>query len=439
MINNNFSGSFHSGGQPTNGPTMQGIPMPNSGFSLSPVPGQLIQQYLAINENIQQLSVFVPQHQQQVQVVNQLQQQINQQNTHLQSLSLAVQKEKKDVDKVHKPSIGNFFSKALDKHGFEKKVEKEEKEYQDAVNREQQARTHLGNLQNQMSQAQLTLSSLLGKVQLMDQKKRELEATINQILIAARLPLNHIIPQTEQNLGIQQSRRNQIVTYLNQYKTALSSLQSAYTLLQSCYERLSEAKGYATADLFMRGGMANMYVDAMKYEHLNNANADAKKAKMFIAEALRICPVLSSQPLFVAKVTNGDFVFDVMFDNFIADYIVHEKIRKSKEAMGESIRCLGNTLGWMTGTCIPQMERDLQQADQMVMSLSTTLQQERLRIVYQCMDQHKMTQSQTPQISLGIPPPNTTAYTMTTTMVDLPLAPSLSDAVSYDHPTNPHL
>ncbi|KAF0978439.1 hypothetical protein FDP41_002259 [Naegleria fowleri] len=384
--------------------TAYGMPIPSgSGFALSPIPNPLVDQYISIEDSMNQLSVFVPQYHSQTLVVHSLQEQVNQQRQVLQSVSSQVLKEKKSVEKLYQPSISNFFSKALDKHGFEKKIEKEQLEYKALLEKEHQAKYQLEQLEAQLMQAQSIQTSLHQHVQSYETKKRELESCIDRMMIAANLPPHHIIPQTQQELFMNQNKKQQIVCYLSQYKAGLTNLQQAYSLLQSCYQRLSEAKNLATADLFMNGGIANMYVDSMKYENLNRANDDAKKAKMFIAEAVRQCPPLASQPLFVAKVTQGDFVFDVFFDNIIADYIVREKIRKSKEAMSESIQQLTITLNWLQMTCIPQIERDLQEVDQLIASLSTTLQQERMAIVMQALHQKSSQQSQLPVISLGVP------------------------------------
>ncbi|KAG2392457.1 hypothetical protein C9374_012709 [Naegleria lovaniensis] len=396
------NGNFMTPSQPS-----YGVPMPSgSGFALSPIPNALVDQYISIQNSMNQLAVFIPQYNSQTVMVHSLQEQVNQQRQVLQSVSSQVIKEKKDVEKLHKPSISNFFSKALDKNGFDKKIEKEEQEYKAMIEKERQAKTQLENLETQLMQAKSIQTSLYQHVQMYESKTRELEHSIDRMIVAACLSPQHVIPMTQQEIFMNQTKRQQIVVYLSQYKAGLTNLQQAYTLLQSCYQRLSEAKNLATADLFMNGGLANMYVDSMKYENLNRANDDAKKAKLFIAEAVRQCPPLASQPLFVAKVTQGDFVFDVFFDNIISDYIVREKIRKSKEAMGESIQQLTITLNWLQMTCIPQIERDLQQVDQVIASLSSTLQQERMAIVTQALNQKASQQSQLPVISLGIPVPS---------------------------------
>ncbi|EFC49876.1 hypothetical protein NAEGRDRAFT_56599 [Naegleria gruberi] len=392
-------------------PTNQPI-IPSTIANLPPIPQQFLDHYRMLQETLSQLSVFVPQYNNQTNIVNTLQQQVNGQQQALNNLTNDVKKEKTQLEKLQKSSFTNLIAKTLDKHGHEKKVEKENSEYKIALDRENQARAQLQNIQNQLLQAQSAQSSLLQKVQLFESKKIELNQVTDQIIGAAQLPLTHIIPVTHQNLNVQQSKKNQIMQYLAQYRNGLMNLQQAYSLLQTCYERLSEAKNLATADLFMRGGYANMYVDSMKYENLNRANDDAKRAKMFIAEAVRLCPPLSTQPLFVAKVTQGDFVFDVFFDNFISDYIVHEKIRKSKEAMAESIQHLANTLNWIQTSCLPQIERDMAQTDQIVLSLTSTLENERRNVVNMALEQSKSF-SQTPQnfTQVVLPPPQNPSTT----------------------------
>ena len=156
---------------------------------------------------------------------------------------------------------------------------------------------------------------------------------------------------------------------------------------------------------------------------------------MFFAEAVRLCPPLSSQPLFVAKVTQGDFVFDVFFDNFISDYIVHEKIRKSKEAMAESIAQISNTLNWIQTSCIPQIERDLGQSEQLILSLSTTLENERRNIVNQALNQPKLQTPQMPQSYTQVvfpPPQNPSTQPPSTTPNFDPNVIQYSSAPSFD-------
>ncbi len=115
---------------------------------------------------------------------------------------------------------------------------------------------------------------------------------------------------------------------LREVDEAVAALRAAMSALEEAHTRLQSAGGWSTYDTFFGGGMV---ADLMKHSRIEES-ADAFARVNRALERLRIeLADVGVSPVQGVEISDTLGVFDVLFDNVFADWMVRERIAQARE------------------------------------------------------------------------------------------------------------
>ena len=112
---------------------------------------------------------------------------------------------------------------------------------------------------------------------------------------------------------------------LESEQQAASLLNQAKVRLNSALHHMEDALDYSRMDMFGGGSMS----DFLERDALHNAERLVDQAQMLAVQAQRYSSQVRALPQ--ARISQGNLVGDVLFDNIFSDMEFHDKIKASRE------------------------------------------------------------------------------------------------------------
>lgn len=227
------------------------------------------------------------------------------------------EQESRDVEQIRIESLSSFLYKLVGK--YEDKLEKEQREEINAKLAYDSAVTHLDNLKREKDELAARISSLRAdenayKIEL-ENRRRELSAQLSDLNSIQYIELK--------------KERNNIISQITEVKEALNAAARVKSTAQKSLESLKSAEGWATYDLFARGGIISHMA---KYSHLDNAEQCFHVLSSQLRELnseLNDVEGLSISGL--NEISSGQRIIDFWFDNIFTDLSVRGKIKDNSE------------------------------------------------------------------------------------------------------------
>ncbi|MFX0186088.1 MAG: hypothetical protein ACFE95_23640, partial [Candidatus Hodarchaeota archaeon] len=242
----------------------------------------------------------------------------------LQALSSQRFKEYKDVEKIKGLSISSVFARI--KGDRDKKIEKEELEYFNVLNKEESAKKEIENLKQLINQAQKQINELNRLVNLKSKLSTDLEGLILDVCEGVTDPVEDKI---EQQLRELVGKINPVDLERRRIARGQGHLKNAEYNLDEALQLLGSAASYSTWDTFFGGGL---FVDSIKHSRMADARNYVHQAQNAIQLAKRELPEL---PFGVggAHVEEISFFWDGFMDNIFSDFSSRGKIQRSRESV----------------------------------------------------------------------------------------------------------
>jgi len=255
----------------------------------------------------------------------------------LQALSTQRFKEYKDVEKIKDLSISSVFARIIGDR--DKKIEKEELEYFNILNKEESAKKEVEDLKQLIQQAQKQINELNRLVKLKNKLSTDLEGLILDVCEGVADPIEDKIEQQLRNLvgriiPIDHERRR-ITRGQGHLKTAEYNLDEGL-------QQLGSAASYSNWDTFFGGGL---FVDSIKHSRM----ADARNYVHQAQNAIQLAKVeLPELPFGIggAHVEEISFFWDGFMDNIFSDLSSRGKIQRSRESVRQALHVTKEALNW---------------------------------------------------------------------------------------------
>ncbi|CAG8450971.1 11363_t:CDS:2 [Scutellospora calospora] len=306
--------------------------------------------------------------------------QLPEQTNYLQDLQLKVAVKRSELDKLRKqtylfsiPSnlpkkefkevqdLKHFTVKRLTAqltHKLEKKLKKEETDYLAAFEKEQNEKTALEMLENELQEA-------------------------NQMVFTGSIPGNEnaLINALESEVNILYTQFNQVSIDVNRYQSAEKHIGNARNLLSQAIKSLRQALGYNSWDRHSNSRIANFFeqgslADARNYSM--QAQVQIDQARQYVPEIHQI------------NVTQGTFVLGVLFDNFFVDLYIRTKIEASIRSLTNQSMQLDGIYRWLQNN-ISNFSNIYKQMERAYFSKRKELSKERIKIFERVLRQDNAT------------------------------------------------
>lgn len=205
---------------------------------------------------------------------------------------------------------------------FEARAAKEEREYFDVLQEEHQADVMKKNLDEMLADARTVRAELEVKAATHVEAQRDLDSLYESIFTGP----SPGFPEEDK-------RERETSGALQVYQEARSRaeaegkvvgiLTQAQTRLNGALMSMEDALHASRRDMYGGGTFSDM----IERNALNQAENLVRQAKMLVAQAQRVSPMV--RPLPPVNIAQGNLLGDVFFDNIFSDMAFHEKIQQS--------------------------------------------------------------------------------------------------------------
>lgn len=236
---------------------------------------------------------------------------------------------------------------------FEARAAKEEREYFDALQEEHQAGVATKNLGVMLDDAKAVRADLEAAAATHARAQADLDNLYDAIFAGPspgfpeedeREAATDAAVRAYQESRARAEAEGQVVAILTR---ALQRLHGALLDMQDALQA-------SRADLFGGGTFADM----MERSALSSADAQVQQARAMVRQAQRVSPLVRNLP--PVKISQGNLLGDVFFDNIFSDMAFHDKIKQSNFEVNRCAQALGDDVG-----AAKQRHRDVsRQADQ---------------------------------------------------------------------------
>jgi hypothetical protein len=255
-----------------------------------------------------------------------LQHKLIQKKNHFSALNLQLNKEKKDVEKLKKLSVTSMIAKI--KGDTEKKIQKEETEYFDLLNKIEGLKNEINIQTNEENILRQHVFDLENLNLILEQNKAELIKIIHQVTKGVPDPIEDAL---ERELETLISLYSPLESSIERLSRGLSYINSAISELNVAFSRLEGASNYADWDTFFGGGM---FVDSMKHSRMSEARDAVARARHFIELARHVEPNVGNISVFVEDL---NFFWDSFMDNIFSDLSARGKINRSRDSVQNAL------------------------------------------------------------------------------------------------------
>jgi hypothetical protein len=226
-----------------------------------------------------------------------------------------------DVEQMKKDSLSNTLLKLIKK--YEDKFDRETQEMLAAKMEYDKASNRVMDLCNERDELNARISLLLDSKQVYEAELNKREEIIKKSITSKAYLIYNKLQQKRETLAQQLVEINEAI------EVAHNVQGTAYSAL----EHLSSAEGWATYDIWARGGIISHMI---KYDHIDNAQADFDRLSYQIKDLKK---ELADTRLFETTHSVGidstTRMFDFWFDNIFTDLNVRDKIRTDKDEVNK--------------------------------------------------------------------------------------------------------
>lgn len=220
---------------------------------------------------------------------------------------------------------------------FEARAAKEEREYFDALQEEHQVDVTKTNLDTMLEDAKKVRLDLEARVATHERAQRDLDNLYDSIF-------NGPSPGFPEEDEREAAKDAAVRAYQESRSRAeaegqvVSILMRAQQRLNAALMSMEDALHASRRDIFGGGTFADM----MERNALSNADNQVHQARMMIQQAQRVSPYVHDLPS--VKISQGNLLGDVFFDNVFSDMAFHEKIQQSNLEVNRCAQALNSDL-----------------------------------------------------------------------------------------------
>jgi len=226
-----------------------------------------------------------------------------------------------DVEQMKKESLSNTLLKLIKR--YEGKLDKETQEMLAAKMEYDKASDRASDLQSELYQLNLRIQSLLDNKQAYEDELKQREDIIKSSITSKAYLIYRKLQEEREKLGKQ----------LVEIDEAKAVAHLALGTAQSALEHLQSAEGWATYDIWARGGVISHMA---KYNHIDNAQADFNRLSYQIKDLKKeLSDIMIFETTYNMGIDATTRMFDFWFDNIFTDLNVRDKIRADKEEVSK--------------------------------------------------------------------------------------------------------
>jgi chromosome segregation ATPase len=229
-----------------------------------------------------------------------------------------------DVEQMKKDSLSNTLLKLIKR--YEGKLNKETQEMLTVKMEYDKASDRVSDLQSELYQLNSRIQILLDNKQAYETELKQREDIVKSSITSKAYLIYRKLQDEREKVGKQlvEIDEAKIVAHL-----VLGTAQSALDHLQS-------AEGWATYDIWARGGVISHMA---KYSHIDNAQADFNRLSYQIKDLEKeLSDIMIFETTYSVGIDATTRVFDFWFDNIFTDLNVRDKIRADKEEVSKLIQ-----------------------------------------------------------------------------------------------------
>ena len=235
-----------------------------------------------------------------------------------------------DVEQMKKDSLSNTLLKLIKR--YEGKLDKETQEMLAAKMEYDKASDRVSDLQSELYQLNLRIQSLLDNKQAYEAELKQREDIVKSSITSKAYLIYRKLQEERGKLG------KQLVEIDEAKVVAYCVLGTA----QSALEHLQSAEGWATYDIWARGGVISHMA---KYNHIDNAQADFNRLSYQIKDLKKeLSDIMIFETTYNVGIDATTRMFDFWFDNIFTDLNVRDKIRADKEEVSKLILKIKSTI-----------------------------------------------------------------------------------------------
>ncbi|KAJ3053748.1 hypothetical protein HK097_003475 [Rhizophlyctis rosea] len=262
----------------------------------------------------------VPAFEAQKRYVADLEQQVADAAKKLEELGRKRKKELKEHEAYQKSIMKRFAYKVSgQKEKFKAEAEKEEREYFEAVQEEHQAGVLKENIESMLTEAKTAQQTLSITAQKHTEAQQELDTIYDSIFSGPTpdFPEEDFL-ETALKSALESHHYSQHLAESEHH--AIQLLARAITFLKRAESCMKGAKHASKADMWGGGG----FMDMMERDELSKADERMRSARDLIQQAQRHSAAVKDLPR--VKISQGNIMGDVLFDNIFSDMAFHDKI-----------------------------------------------------------------------------------------------------------------
>ncbi|HYE10289.1 MAG TPA: hypothetical protein VEF53_08920 [Patescibacteria group bacterium] len=228
-----------------------------------------------------------------------------------------------DVDQMKKDSLSNTLLKLIKK--YEGKLDKETQEMLAAKMEYDKASDRVLDLYSERNELKSRISSLLVNKQDYEAELRKREEVVKTSITSKAYIIYRKLQEERETLEKQ-------LIEIEEAKRAAAYVMST---AQSALEHLQSAEGWATYDIWARGGVISHMA---KYSHIDNAQADFNRLSYQIKDLKKeLADINIIEASYDVGIDATTRMFDFWFDNIFTDLNVRDKIRADEEEVSKLI------------------------------------------------------------------------------------------------------
>ncbi|WOO78145.1 uncharacterized protein LOC62_01G001696 [Vanrija pseudolonga] len=205
--------------------------------------------------------------------------------------------------------------------------DKEEREYIEALGKEQACKSRIETLTSQLNELEIQVKDLEPYAAEHAHLRKQLEDLYARVFDGPT-PAFPEEDDAEDAYKAALTDYNELQGAIANEGRALQLLLAAQKAMNTAIAHANTAENYSTYDM-MGGGT---WTDMMERSELANAQRAVDQAKLLVAQARTLQPSLQNLPQL--NMPQGSIWSDVVFDNFFSDYAFHQKI----QAAGRQLR-----------------------------------------------------------------------------------------------------
>lgn len=267
---------------------------------------------------------------QQQRFLAELQVQVTQSDKKIKELDARRKSELKDHEKYRDSHMRRFMYKAAGKkERFAEKAEKEEREYLEVLQHAQREQQLNDNLRAQIADAEKVRDELAQTAQRHRDMQQELD-NLYHAIFSGPTPQFPEEDQLEQKSNQALSAYHDVSTKAEAEQQVMQLLGDGMNKMRMAMLSMEDALDHSRMDMFGGGTVSDM----MERNALSKAERLINEANMQVLRAQRHSPFVQELP--PVRISQGDIVMDVFFDNIFTDMAFHDEIKRGRE---EARRC----------------------------------------------------------------------------------------------------